>query len=115
LLSGGCNKAVSPYLGSNVKINFNESFKNIASYFFYFDRSDFIYTGSGAVNHLIMSFRKSQLSNYLSNDLSYLKKFAAYGFQHQRLNEEAYTIINSNIDYKNETSMTAYPAIKFKL
>ncbi len=27
--------------GSNVRINFNESFKNIANYFFYFDRSDF--------------------------------------------------------------------------
>ena len=31
--------------GGNIKINFNESFKNIANYYFYFDQSDFLYTG----------------------------------------------------------------------
>lgn len=36
--------------GSNIKINFNESFKNAALYFFYFDRSDFIYTGITEMN-----------------------------------------------------------------
>jgi predicted ABC-type ATPase len=36
--------------GDNVRINFNESFKNVANYFLYFDRTDFIYTGESNVN-----------------------------------------------------------------
>jgi predicted ABC-type ATPase len=84
--------------GSNVKINFNESFKNVATYFFYFDRSDFIYTGVGNENKLIMSFNKSQLINYRANDLVYPQKFAAYSFQNGRLNEEAHNIIVANND-----------------
>jgi predicted ABC-type ATPase len=70
--------------GGNIKINFNESFKNIASYFFYFDRSDFVYTGAGGINELIMSFQKGELLIYHSNDLIYPQKFAAYGFQNER-------------------------------
>jgi predicted ABC-type ATPase len=84
--------------GSNVKINFNESFKNVATYFFYFDRSDFIYTGVGNENKLIMSFNKSQLINYRANDLVYPQKFAAYSFQNGRLNEQAHDIVVTNKD-----------------
>jgi predicted ABC-type ATPase len=82
--------------GSNVKINFNESFKNIASYFFYFDRTDFIYTGIGDVNQVIMSFEKSRLVTYHSNNLNYPQKFAVYSFQQNRLDQDAYNIIIEN-------------------
>lgn len=90
--------------GSNVKINFNESFKNIATYFFYFDRSDFIYTGIGEVNQLIMSFQKGNLITYHSNQLDYPQKFASYSLQKDRLTEPFYNIITSNKDYKSFTT-----------
>lgn len=89
--------------GSNVKINFNESFKNIATYFFYFDRSDFIYTGIGEVNQLIMSFQKGNLITYHSNQLDYPQKFASYSSQKDRLTEPFYNIITSNKDFKSFT------------
>lgn len=100
--------------GSNVKINFNESFKNIADYFFYFDRSDFIYTGLGEVNQLIMSFQKGELLIYHSNDLNYPQKFAVYSFQKDRLNQNAYEVITSNKNFEN-TKQTQKTIIKFKL
>lgn len=90
--------------GSNVKINFNESFKNIATYFFYFDRSDFIYTGIGEVNQLIMSFQKGVLIAYHSNQLDYPQKFASYSLQKDRLTEPFYNIITSNKDFKSFTT-----------
>ena len=65
----------------NVKINFNESFKNVATYYFYFDKSTFIYTGIDGVNQLIMSFNKRKLVAYTSNSLEYPQKFAAYSFK----------------------------------
>jgi predicted ABC-type ATPase len=85
--------------GSNVKINFNESFKNVATYFFYFDRSDFIYTGVGNVNRPIMSFQKGELLNYNSNDLDYPQKFAQYGLLKDRLGEDAHRIITANKNF----------------
>lgn len=88
--------------GSNVKINFNESFKNIATYFFYFDRSDFIYTGIGAVNQLIMSFQKGELVTYNSNQLEYPQQFASYSFQKDRLSEKAYQTIIENKNFKKD-------------
>ncbi len=90
--------------GSNVKINFNESFKNIATYFFYFDRSDFIYTGIGEVNQLIMTFQKGVLIAYHSNQLDYPQKFASYSLQKDRLTEPFYNIITSNKDFKSFTT-----------
>ena len=90
--------------GSNVKINFNESFKNIAAYFFYFDRSDFIYTGIGEVNQLIMTFQKGVLIAYHSNQLDYPQKFASYSLQKDRLTEPFYNIITSNKDFKSFTT-----------
>jgi predicted ABC-type ATPase len=87
--------------GNNVKLNFNESFKNVAQYFFYFDRSDFIYTGVVDENKHIMSFRKSELVVYYKNELQYPQIFADNSFNWQRLNENAHHIIKSNEDYLN--------------
>jgi predicted ABC-type ATPase len=85
--------------GNNIKINFNESFKNVANYFFYFDQADFIYTGITGKNQLVMSFQKSLLTEYKSNPLKYPQKFAEYSFHHGRLNEEAYTAIMKNMNF----------------
>jgi predicted ABC-type ATPase len=87
--------------GNNIKWNFNESFKNAAKYFFYFDRSDFIYTGIAGENKLIMSFRKSELALYKQNELQYPQKFAHYSFNWQRLSQNPYQIITINTDYQN--------------
>ncbi|MEO7214332.1 zeta toxin family protein [Mucilaginibacter sp.] len=83
----------------NVRINFNESFKNLAQYFFYFDRSDFIYTGLSGQNKLIMSFNKGGLLSYTASELSYPQKFAEYSYRKERLNEDAYNIITANQDF----------------
>jgi len=101
--------------GSNVKINFNESFKNIARYFFYFDRTDFIYTGGGEVNKLIMSFQKSELLVYHSTDLIYPQKFAEYSFRSERLHEDVYQVIISNKNFKSNLLKKPKRASRFKL
>jgi predicted ABC-type ATPase len=85
--------------GSNIKINFNESFKNVATYFFYFDNSEFIYTGITDKNITIMSFQKSALIHYLASDLQYPQKFALFSFQNERLNNTAFDIITANLNY----------------
>jgi len=87
--------------GNNIKLNFNESFKNAASYFFYFDRSEFVYTGITGKNKLVMSFLKSELQEYKATYLQYPQKFADYAFQWQRLAEDAYHIIKANQDYND--------------
>ncbi|QXV65567.1 hypothetical protein INP83_00245 [Mucilaginibacter sp. 21P] len=97
--------------GSNIKINFNESFKNIASYYFYFDQSDFVYTGITGKNALIMSFSKMKLILYNENQLQYPQKFADYGFIHKRISEEANSLIKSNRSYK---ALEAASSIKEK-
>ncbi|HWZ02345.1 MAG TPA: hypothetical protein VNX40_01975 [Mucilaginibacter sp.] len=89
--------------GGNIRINFNESFKNIANYFFYFERSDFVYTGEDGVNKLIMSFQKNELLIYHANDLVYPQKFADYSFQRGRLNEHGYKVIKTNESFENDT------------
>jgi predicted ABC-type ATPase len=101
--------------GSNIKINFNESFKNVANYFFYFDKSDFVYTGTDGVNRLIMSFKKGQLLSYCANELTYPQKFAAYSIQRGRLNKEAYEIITANKDFKSDVTTNEQPDKKFNL
>ena len=100
--------------GSNVKINFNESFKNVAKYFFYFDRTDFIYTGAGTINQLIMSFQKGDLLTYHSNELDYPQKFAEYSFQNERLNQDVYKTITANKNFKNKSLKSSEPTAKFK-
>lgn len=87
--------------GSNIKINFNESFKNVSAYYFYFDQSDFIYTGVTGSNVLIMSFQRMVLTNYAENELQYPQQFADYAFRHDRLKEEAYAIVKNNKTYKH--------------
>ncbi|MFD1256302.1 zeta toxin family protein [Mucilaginibacter terrae] len=75
--------------GSNIQINFNESFKNVACYFFYFDKTDFIYTGITGSNMQIMRFSKSKITYYKASDLQYPQKFAAFACHNDRLNQEA--------------------------
>ncbi|AMP98439.1 hypothetical protein AY601_1523 [Pedobacter cryoconitis] len=85
--------------GSNIRINFNESFKNIATYFLYFDRSEFIYTEIGEVNQSIMSFENGELVSYYSSGLNYPQKFAAYSFQKDRLSKEVFDMITANQNF----------------
>lgn len=87
---------------SNVTLNFNESFKNIANYYFYFDKSDFIYTGSGGENRPIMTFEKNNLLKYHRNNLQYPQRFAHFAFSKKRLNEGSYNIIITNTDFPAE-------------
>jgi hypothetical protein len=90
--------------GSNIRLNFNESFKNVANYYFYFDQSDFFYTGTTGENRLIMTFEKSELKQYNKCDLQYPQKFSDYSFQGQRLNEEAHQFIKANENYFKDDS-----------
>ncbi len=85
--------------GGNIKINFNESFKNLATYFMYFDSADFIYTGANQCNKLIMSFKHSKLVSYSSNELMYPKKWANYSFHKDRLRKKDYDTIMRNKDF----------------
>jgi predicted ABC-type ATPase len=82
--------------GSNIRLNFEQSFKNIASYYFYFDTSDFIYTGLDNKNDLIMSFERDRLVSYKASDLNYPQSFARYSYGKERLNKEAYLAIVAN-------------------
>lgn len=88
--------------GDNIKWNFSESFKNVANYFLYFDRTDFIYTGIAGNNEQIMSFRKSEIARYKSNDLEYPQKFAHFSNSWHRLSLECRDIIFLNQDYENK-------------
>lgn len=88
--------------GGNIKINFNESFKNVATYFIYFDSTDFIYTGITGENFDVMSFKGSRLIIYKATNLQYPQKFAQYSFHNQRLSEEAFGIITANLDFDDQ-------------
>ena len=98
--------------GGNVKINFNESFKNVANYFFYFDRSDFLYTGAGGTNLSIVTFSKRKMLRYNKNEFEYVKKFASYSFSEGRLTEESYKIIMLNDDYRTGDDPVPVSALK---
>lgn len=86
--------------GDNVRINFNESFKNVANYFLYFDRTDFIYTGESNVNQLIMSFQNDELTQYFSTNLNYPQQFAIYSKAKERLAERGYKVIVNNENFR---------------
>jgi len=101
--------------GSNIKINFYESFKNIANFFFYFDRSDFVYTGEGEVNQLIMSFHNSELINYHSSNLTYPQSFVKYGISNERIDADTYGIVTANKGFKREKIDKDRPPGKFNL
>lgn len=83
----------------NVKLNFNESFKNVSEYFLYFNRTEFVYTGINTVNQSIMSFKHATLEDYSSNNLNYIQQFAKYGFSRGRLDQVEYDVIIKNEDY----------------
>ncbi|TCD07568.1 hypothetical protein EZ449_13565 [Pedobacter frigidisoli] len=83
----------------NVKLNFNESFKNVSEYFLYFNRTQFIYTGVDTVNQNIVSFQHATLDKYISNNLNYIQNFAKYGLSRGRLDQVEYDVITRNKDY----------------
>jgi predicted ABC-type ATPase len=98
----------------NVRINFNEGFKNIATYFFYFDQSDFLYTGNTDENEMVMRFQKTLLTSYKSTELQYPQKISEYAFRQGRLNPEAYKIIKSNTDYTADAENVQKPAMRVR-
>lgn len=88
-----------PITERNVKINFNENFKNVANYFYYFDYTSFYYTGITNKTTFVMGFQKSSLIEYKTSNLLYPQKFADYSYQNQRLSPEGYQIIKRNLNY----------------
>lgn len=102
------NRVVTRYLeqngleisNGNVEINFNENFKNVAFYHFYFDRVDFIYTGIKDENQNVMTLAGLDIQSYQSNSYRFVEAFAKFSFKNDRLSEEAYQIIINNINFK---------------
>jgi predicted ABC-type ATPase len=99
----------------NINLNFTESFKNIAKYYFYFDWIDFIYTGNANQNIHLMTFNKMTLIRFTKNDSLFIKKFAEYAFQRERLKQEAYDIILRNDDYNLPSENTGKQSRNFEL
>lgn len=101
------NRVVTRYLEQNgldisignVEINFNENFKNVAFYHFYFDRADFIYTGIKGRNENIMTLKGLEIESYQSNAYKFIKAFSNFSFKNDRLSEEAFNIISKNEDF----------------
>ena len=83
----------------NVKYNFNENFKNVSKYFFYFDESFFIYTGEKGKSELIMEFNRMKLIAYKGNDFAFIQMFAEYAHQLGRLTSDDLEIIRKNASY----------------
>jgi len=87
----------------NVEYNFIENFKNVAICFPYFDESHFLYTGEKGLNQLIMRFEEDRLVEYISNNLTYIQKFAEHAFRQQRLDKKDFEIIGGNNDYLKDS------------
>lgn len=100
--------------GNNIRLNFNESFKNIATYYFYFNRADFIYTGIADENHHIMGFEGLRLTEYRQTDLVYPQKFAQFAHQQDRLDPGSFQSIKANQDYQAEPAQQS-PSAKQKI
>ncbi len=102
--------------GSNIRINFNESFKNTARYYFYFDQAEFYYTGKTG-SELIMRFQKSLLISYKSSDLQYPQKFADFAVHDGRLSPEIRQRIKANEDFglESEHQQSKRPRMRFRL
>jgi predicted ABC-type ATPase len=83
-----------------VLLNFNENLKNVAQYYFYFDSADFIYTGTHNDNLNVMTFEGQTLARYQSNDFAYIKMFADYAYQSERLDKESYDAITLKNNYQ---------------
>jgi len=86
----------------NVEINFNENFKNVSFYYFYFDRADFIYTGNKNHNENVMTFKGMDIMEYKSNTYRFIQAFATYAFSKDRLSKVAFDIINENLDINDK-------------
>lgn len=86
----------------NIKINFNESFKNVATYFMYFDNTEFIYTGMTGGNFEVMGFKRSELVFYNATDFQYPQKFAQNSSNNERLSEDAFNIITTNLNFSRK-------------
>ena len=87
---------------NTILINFNENFKNVAQYYFYFDRVDLIYNGgkNEAIN--LATFEGLDLTRYQSNESNFIKRFAEYAFHKERMDKKAFDIISANQDFSNE-------------
>jgi len=88
----------------NVEINFNENFRNVAYYHFYFDRTDFIYTGIKDKNQKVMTLNGLNIVAYQSNPLKFIQAFGRYSFSNDRLSEESFNIIEKNEDFNRDNN-----------
>jgi len=104
-----------PISKGNVLLNFNENFKNVAYYYFYFDQTDFIYTGTNNENLNIMTFQEQALIRYQYNEFSYIKQFAEFSYVKDRLTKEAFDIISLNNDYSKNLNFKDDESRRFKL
>ncbi|WP_207424330.1 zeta toxin family protein [Desertivirga brevis] len=84
-----------------VLINFNENFKNFSHYYFYFDRTDLIYNGGLNEAENLITFKGMELLRYQSNDFNFIKRFAEYSFQQDRMDKATFDIIMSNQSFSN--------------
>ena len=87
----------------NVEFNFIENFRNISKYYSYFNESYFLYTGEIGRNQLIMQFEKDKLMEYVSNDLTFVQKFAEQAYKLERLDKHDLDIIAANRNYKTKS------------
>ncbi len=83
----------------NVEINFNENFRNVSFYHFYFGKAYFIYTGNKNQNINIMALIGLEIVNYVSNSNKYIQAFANYAFKNDRLSQKSFEIITSNKNF----------------
>lgn len=86
----------------NVELNFAENFKNIATYHYYLDRADFIYTGNKNQNENLLTLNGLEIISYKKNDYSFLQYFAQYAFSRDKISKEAFDVILNNIDFRKE-------------
>lgn len=83
----------------NIEINFNENFKNISFYHFYFSQAYFIHTGSNNQNQIIMTLVGLDVIKYVTNTHKYIQAFAMYAFKNDRLSIKSHEIIVTNKDF----------------
>lgn len=88
----------------HVDTNFNENFKNIVYYHYYFDQAVFIYTEIKGNNETIMTLKALEIKNYRSNNYKFVAAFAQFAYQNDRLSVEAFKIISDDIDFNKEVS-----------
>jgi predicted ABC-type ATPase len=92
----------------NVEFNFIENFRNVSKYFPYFNESYFLYTGEIGRNELIMRFEKDKLMEYVSNDLTFVQKFAEQAYKLERLDKHDLEIIAANKNHKTESHQISH-------